>query len=206
VGLFENTLLIITSDHGENFGDHGLASHQFCLYDSLMHVPLIISYPKLIPSERRISSLVSHIDILPTILDLLNIKAYPHGIQGKSLSPFENRKIHNFVCAECGESVLSRLEASSLRSKLKVYDKGSKCLRTESYKYIISADQKEELYDLHNDPLETINIAMEYPDKAKYFKEQLENAIDISFFGPKEIPLTKERDDILKRLQSMGYI
>lgn len=205
-GIFENTLLIITADHGENFGEHGLASHQFCLYDSLIHVPLIMVYPKAIPRGKKISSLVSLIDIFPTILDLLNIKGHRHDIQGKSLFPFEDRKIHDFVCAECGESVRSRLTGSTLRSRLKQYDKGYKCLRTESYKYIISADQKEQLYDIRKDPLEEKNIAGKYPDKTKYFKKQLENTIDISFFGPKEFPAEKEREEILKRLQSLGYI
>ena len=204
-GIFENTLLVITSDHGENFGEHGLASHQFCLYDSLIHVPLIMVYPDIIPRGRRISNMVSHLDIFPTILNLLNIKGYRNDIQGKSLFPFNDRKIHDFICAECGESVRSRLEVS-LRSKLKAYDKGYKCLRTKSYKYIISADQKEELYNVKKDPLEKVNIAEKYPDQTKYFKKQLENTIDISFFGPKEFPATKDREEILKRLQSLGYI
>ena len=205
-GIFENTLLIITSDHGENFGEHGLASHQFCLYDSLIHVPLIMVYPNVIPRGTKISNLASHIDIFPTILDLLSIKEYRHGVQGKSLFPFEDRKIHDFICAECGESVRSRLVGSTLSPKLKAYDQGYKCLRTEQYKYIISADQKEELYNIEKDPLEKVNITGKYPDKTKYFKKQLENTIDISFFGPKEFPATKEREEIIKRLRSLGYI
>jgi len=205
--ILENTLLIITSDHGENFGEHGLASHQFCLYDTLIHVPLIMVYPDVIPRGRKISSLVSHIDIFPTILNLLNIKGYRHDIQGKSLFPFKDRKIHDFVCAECGESVTSRLVGTWKKygHKLKPYDKGSKCLRTEDYKYILSADQNEELYDIQKDPLEKVNIANEHPDKTKCFRKQLENAIDISFFGPREFA-KQEREKILNKLQALGYI
>lgn len=209
-GIFKDTLWIITSDHGENFGERGLASHQFCLYDSLIHVPLVMVYPKAIPRGKRIPSLVSLIDVFPTVLDLLNINGYRHNIQGKSLFPFEDRKIHDFVCAECGESVRSRLVGpwtnESLRPKLKAYDKGYKCLRTKSHKYIISADHKEELYDVKRDPSEKVNIAGKYPDKTKCFKTQLANTIDISFFGPKEFPQKEEREEILKRLQSLGYI
>lgn len=203
---FEDTVLIITSDHGENFGEHGRASHQFCLYDSLIHVPLIMVYPDAIPMGKRISNLVSHIDLFPTLLDLSNIKGHRKGIQGKSLLPFKDRKIHNFICAECGESVRSRLVESPLRPKLKVYDKGHKCLRTDSYKYIISADQKEELYNIKNDPSEEVNIAGKNPDKTKHFKKQLERTIDISFFGPGEFPATKDREEIMKRLESLGYL
>jgi len=167
-------------------------------------------YPEVIPKGMRISSLVSTIDIFPTILDVLNTKEYHDDIQGKSLFPFEDRKVHDFICAECGESVTSiptnSVRFQQLRPKLKLYDKGSKCLRTKSYKFIVSADQKEELYDAQKDPLEKVNIADKYPDKVKYFRKQLENAIDISFFGPKEFPVGKEREEILKRLQSLGYI
>ncbi len=208
-GIFENTLLIILSDHGDNFGEHGLAGHQFCLYDSLLHVPLIMVYPNVIPSGRRISSLVSTIDIFPTILDILNIKGYRNDIQGRSLFPFKNRRIHDFIYAECGESVTSiptdSIQFKRLRPKLKTYDKGSKCLRTESYKYILSADQNEELYDIQKDPFEKVNIANRHPDKTKYFRKQLENAIDTSFFGPREFP-EKNREEILNRLQALGYV
>lgn len=208
--LFDNTLLIITSDHGENFGEHGLASHQFCLYDSLLHVPLVMVHPNIIPKGRKISSLVSTIDILPTILDILNIAKYNNDIQGKSLFPFNDQKIHDYICAECGESVTNIptdwVQFKRLRPKLKTYDKGSKCLRTESYKYILSSDQKEELYNVYEDPLEETNIANKYPEKVKCFRKQLENTIDISFFGPKEFPARKESKEIVSRLQALGYI
>jgi len=168
-------------------------------------------YPNVIPKGRRISSLVSTIDIFPTILDILNIEGYENNIQGKSLFPFKDQKIHDFICAECGESITNIPTdwvqfIQQLRPKLETYDKGSKCLRTESHKYIISSDQKEELYDIQKDPLEKINIAGEYPEKIKLFRKQLENTIDISFFGPKEVPLRKEGKEIANRLQALGYI
>lgn len=209
-GLFDNTLLIITSDHGENFGEHGLASHQFCLYDSLLHVPLIMVYHNIIPKGRRISTLVSTVDIFPTILDILNIVGYKNDIQGRSLFPFKDQKIHDHICAECGESVTNIptdwVQFQQLRPKLRTHDKGSKCLRTESYKYILSSDQKEELYNIQEDPLEETNIACKYPEKLEYFRKQLENTIDISFFGPKEFPSRKESKEIVSRLQALGYI
>jgi len=72
LGLKENTLIIITSDHGEEFGEiEGRVGHQLSLSDSLLHVPLVIRYPALLPAGRRISSLASSLDIFPTILDIL---------------------------------------------------------------------------------------------------------------------------------------
>lgn len=209
-GIFENTLLIILSDHGDNFGEHGLAGHQFCLYDSLLHVPLIMVYPDVVPDGRRISSLVSLIDIFPTILGIASIKTHHNHIQGVSLYPFENRRFHDFICAECGESMTDvetdDMQFEQLRPKLKVYDKGSKCLRTESYKYILSADQNEELYDIQNDPFEKVNIASKHSDKIRFFKEQLKKTIDISFFGPREIYFKEDKKEMLRKLRDLGYI
>jgi len=209
-GIFDNTLLIITSDHGENFGEHGLASHQFCLYDSLLHVPLIMINPNVIPEGERVSNLVSTIDIFPTILDILNIEEYRNDVQGESLSPFKDQKFHDFVCAECGESVTNIptdwVEFQRLRPKLKPYDKGSKCLRTDSYKYILSQNGKEELYDIQKDSLEEVNIANKHPEKVGYFRKLLENTVDISFFGPKDFPKGEKGKEITNRLRALGYI
>lgn len=209
-GELDNTLLIITSDHGENFGEHGLASHQFCLYDSLLHVPLIMVYPDIIPKGRKISSLVSTVDIFPSILDILNIEGFQNNIQGKSLFPFENRKIHDFICAECGESVTNipsnSISFRKLRPKLKPYDKGSKCVRTESHKYILSADGREELYDIRVDPAESVNIASKHPDKVKHLRKLLEDTLDISYFGPRDLVKGVKGNEIVDRLQALGYI
>ncbi len=210
--MFDNTMLIITSDHGENFGEHGLASHHFCLYDTLIHVPLIVTCPDLISKPRRIKNLASLVDIFPTILTVLGIKCRKNDMQGKSLYPFKDQEIHDFICAECGKSVVSTTvhrkigPFESFRDKVKYLDKGFKCLRTKFYKYIISSDQREELYDLLNDPSEEVDISLEHPEKIEHFKRQLEETVDISFFGPEDFPHRKERREMLERLRKLGYI
>jgi len=206
--MFDDTFLIITSDHGENFGEHGLAIHPLGLYDNILQVPLIMSCPSLIPEEKRISSLVSTIDIFPTALDVASIKS-GIAIQGKSLFPFENRKIHDFVCAEYGglhKGGFAGLKAWKIspttRNKLRRIDKGCKCIRTITHKYIWSP-QKEELYNLLNDPSEQEDISHKYPEKVKYLRRQLQNTVDISYFGPKEF---EEKQEMLNRLRALGYI
>ncbi|MCP4770472.1 MAG: sulfatase [Planctomycetes bacterium] len=72
MGVKEDTLIIITADHGEEFGEiDGRIGHQLSLSDYLLHVPLIMRYPAQIPSNRRVESLASTIDIFPTVLDIL---------------------------------------------------------------------------------------------------------------------------------------
>ena len=208
--MFDNTLLIITSDHGENFGDHGLAVHPLCVYDSLLHVPLIVSYPDLIPEGKRIANLVSTVDIFPTVMDVSNIK-FENGLQGKSLYPFENRKIHDFICAEYGGLFMRGLggwkgkRPSGFKNKLEVIDKGRKCIRTMNYKYTLT-NGKEELYNVRDDPSELANIVTEYSKMAKSLRKQLEKTVDISYFGPAEFPQANEKDrEMLKRLKALGY-
>lgn len=64
----DNTLIILTADHGENLGDHHLIDHQWCVYDTLSHVPLIVRYPSRIPPGRS-KQLVQSVDLLPTVID-----------------------------------------------------------------------------------------------------------------------------------------
>ena len=72
-GLADRTLLVIAADHGESLGDHGEQSHGILLYESTLHVPLIIRAPKF--PARRVSSLVRLVDVMPTVLDLVGAPA-----------------------------------------------------------------------------------------------------------------------------------
>src|SRR5262249_3466064 len=67
--LLENTLIVVTSDHGEQFGEHGLFDHANSLYRPLLHVPLVISYPPRVPASIRISHPVTLVNLPSTILD-----------------------------------------------------------------------------------------------------------------------------------------
>jgi len=190
---FDNTFLIITSDHGESFGEHGLTRHAGGLYDNLIHVPLIMTYPDVIPKRKKIKSIVSIIDIFSTILEFSNIRIPELEIQSKSLYPFEERMFHDFVCAECGRREF----------RPGYLERGFKCLRTASYKYILSHDGKEELYNLKSDPLEQIDLSQEYPEKRAHLRKQLERILDISYFGPH---LTIRNERMLNRLKALGYL
>jgi arylsulfatase A-like enzyme/Tfp pilus assembly protein PilF len=87
--LLAETLVILTGDHGESLGDHGEKTHGFMAYNSTLWIPLIIRVPGGQP--RRIQQNVSHIDIFPTVCDLLSLKP-PAGLQGASLVPLMRGK------------------------------------------------------------------------------------------------------------------
>ncbi len=83
--LSQNTLVIVTADHGEGFMEHGKFLHGNSLYEELVHVPLIMRLPNVLPQGLRVSGNVSHVDLMPTVLGLLGIPK-PSTLQGADLS------------------------------------------------------------------------------------------------------------------------
>ncbi len=85
-GLWEESLIIVLSDHGEEFYDHGRLNHGHSLYDELIRVPLLIRFPHGAHGGRRIRAQVEMIDVLPTVLESLG-QPIPEGLDGTSLMP-----------------------------------------------------------------------------------------------------------------------
>ena len=90
IGVLDNTLVIVASDHGEEFWEHGLGAHGHSLYSELIRVVLMFWNPKLVPHPRRVAETVQLIDIMPTVLDLLGLKA-ADPVEGRSLVSLLNR-------------------------------------------------------------------------------------------------------------------
>jgi len=160
-GILDQTLIILTADHGESFTEHGLVFTHLGLYDVTIHVPLIMRHP-IFPRNRRIKGFIQHFDVLPTVLDLLGVKYEDYdGKSAMSLIHGETDQLHSAVYAE--EAQFDRKSA----------------IRTNNYKYIHALSRsyrrgpREELYDLRKDPDETRNVAKEKPERAKMLKEKL---------------------------------
>jgi len=156
MGILHETLIIITSDHGEEFFEHGVFGHTHQhLYDELLRVPLIIYAPE-IDENSVIEEQVELLSIAPTIVDILGLKRELDNFMGMSLLPIIKGE------GEGSKSVIS--EAS--RSKISY--------RTPEWKFILNKETKEyELYNLHTDPNERENIAEREKDKVKEFKKRI---------------------------------
>jgi len=101
IGLYENSIIIVMGEHGEQFYEHGHTSHHG-LFEELIHIPLAVLIPAAKAKGRTVDSLVSQVDILPTILDCLEIST-PEQCQGTSLKPLIDDKVdavRDFVYAE----------------------------------------------------------------------------------------------------------
>lgn len=202
-GILDSTAVLVTSDHGENLGDHQLASHVFCLYDTLLHVPLVIRFPKYPSTKRRISSLVSTVDILPTLLAIPDIQSKVD-VDGETLIPFQERKYHKYVFGEYGPPIpqIKTMKRLCPNADSGIYNRGLKCVRSTEFKYIIASDGEEELYDLKSDSMESKNIVKEISENKR---KELKSAISQELKG--HVPGKKPgiSDEIRKRLQELGY-
>jgi choline-sulfatase len=85
LGLWDDTLFVVTSDHGEEFNDHGSWGHGHSTYQEMLHVPLLFRQPGVVPSGARVSTVVSTIDIVPTVLELSGVPPMPPA-EGTSLA------------------------------------------------------------------------------------------------------------------------
>lgn len=141
-GLRENTIVIVTSDHGEHFGEHGMYTHGNSVYTPVTHVPLVISGSERVPAGLRQEQAVSLRALAATVLDLVQPGA-PHGFPGLSLASA-------WRASESGSSdtVLAEYEDEDLRS---VVD--------GPLHYVFPARGAAELYDLDTDLMETTNLA-----------------------------------------------
>ncbi len=142
-GVLKNTIVIITADHGEEFGENGLYGHFLSLHRAEIDVPLLIVHPTLVPGGRRVAPPVSLRNLPATVVDLL-------GLGGRS--PFPGRSLARFWQAPDGtpndEPVLSELSTLSLRGLLS----GTRF-------YIHHGDGIEQLFDQKDDPWESRDLA-----------------------------------------------
>ena len=176
LNIMDNTVLIITSDHGENFGEHHLMSHTLCVYDTLIHVPLIIRYPKSFEAGLRVNEQVQLTDIFPTILDIVGINwDGEEELQGYSLLRDREKRPLKFAIAEFAFSFNPCQIMLNRNSKFDIssYVRRLKTVRTDEYKYIWASDGQDELYNIRLDPAELENIIEAEPGKAEELKALL---------------------------------
>lgn len=211
--LLDRTLLIITSDHGENLGEHGLMSHAYSLHDTLIRVPLIIRYPECFAAGQRVAHQVQLTDILPTVLDVAQIQApqVRAEFQGESLlAPPPDPETARHAYAELlaphpSMRTINRRNNVPEDTPRPAYDHALRCLRSLTHKLIWASDGQHALYDLQADPHETTNRFATEPKLASELMDILEA------WQPPHGELLQESPPALdpalhQRLRDLGYI
>jgi arylsulfatase A-like enzyme len=204
-GLYDDMLIIVTSDHGEAFGErHGDITeyrHGQHLYDTTQHVPLIIKLPGAKAAGKRIKDIVQLIDLAPTLLDYLDA-SLPGSFQGTSLLDLLNGRRRSEpgvayaermdLVAFAGESYQQRPRQRRLMS-----------MRTPDIKYICNVSgQRQELYDVVSDPAETVNLYRDGLELAEACYKNVRNVLGDSG----ETGVTDLDPRVLEQLKSLGYI
>ena len=192
----ENLLLVITSDHGEEFGEHGQQLHTQ-LYDEVMHVPLLLRWPGHVPAGRRIAQPVSLVDIPPTILELAGVKRF-RTQDGSSLVPLLRANSWGVREAVFGEAVTSRKRTFVARSAT------HKCMLEEGL-------QESVCFDLISDPEEKTGFAWNRNESTRTLHDAL-----LTYRGGKpeagQEPLTDAKDSTEidpkreQKLRALGYV
>jgi arylsulfatase A-like enzyme len=194
-GLYDNTLIVITSDHGEEFGEHGFLSHNLgFVYETNLHVPLLVKYPLQMEAKRS-DVLVNQVDILPTVLESADIPP-PASLQGRSLARRQS-----------GESsvVFALSEApSSAHGNPKL--RGSRqAVLEDSQKLIVWTNGPPELYDLALDPGERHNLYQPDDPRAADLSKRLTAWIS-SMPRPVQRNSHNLDKETIEKLKSLGYV
>jgi arylsulfatase A-like enzyme len=176
-GLLENTLVIITSDHGEEFHEHGVMAHGWSTYLKALHVPLMIAFPSRVPSGKSVSEPVTLRDLPATVLDLLNLSDQSK-LPGSSLVRYWDSSRDSAGVAR--SPLLSELGLQT-RDVPEQYPilrgKGSlDSLIVDRYHYIKSGDGREELYDWQSDPSEKTDLVRS--DVAQRTMEEMRKTLE----------------------------
>ena len=190
--LLEKTVIVIVGDHGESLGEHGESTHGFFVYESVLHVPLLIRAPYDSLRGRRVADVVRSVDVMPTALDLLGVPLADK-VDGQSVVPLMTGAVRELGLTAYAEAVYPR------------YHYGWSELRTvtsERFKYIDAP--RPELYDLVQDPHETRNLYGERRVLADRLASVL-NTVDAGAVAD-AAPAVDVDPDARARLAALGYV
>ncbi|ELZ03350.1 putative sulfatase [Natrialba aegyptia DSM 13077] len=208
--LLEETMIVITGDHGENIGDHGLMDHQYCLYDTLLHVPLLIRYPEQFPAGNTCDELVELKDIYPTLLEIVKNEAIEnssHSVRGLQELMTEGGKEYIFSEYMKPQPSMNALKTRTghLPTDIRKYDRTLHAIRDTDWKFIKGSDGSSELYNISSDPFEQCEISNEYPEKVDELTLVLDKQLGL-FDNVSESPTVDMSSSTQERLEDLGYL
>jgi arylsulfatase A-like enzyme len=212
-GTLDDTLVIVTADHGEELGDHGVWEHNH-MYETNLRVPLVVAWPKKLPRGARVGAMVESVDLVPSVCDLLGLKP-----------PFEDRKDaqgRNYGALD-GKSwwPLVRGDVKSLREFSFAENGLEMSVQDEQWKLIVPAVPLEKetlaslklnkivkprLFHLASDPGETRDVIEDEPAQAERLLVPLKDW-DARMPIPRSdiVQSALDREQARRRLRELGY-
>lgn len=203
-GLWENTVLIVTSDHGENLGEHDLVSHQFSVHESLLAVPLVVRAPGRLAAGRRDDPVMLS-DLFATILDLA-------GLDAPAPTPFSRSLLEEAFTpdrpllaeyARPGANLLDVLTGMNPQVDRDRLDRAMRTLRLGDLRLTVDDAGNRELHDMAIDPGQEHDLAMERPDDTAALAALLEQLLAGAEMREGEVTVDEETR---RKLRSLGYV
>jgi len=177
-GLLDNTLVFLVSDHGDENAEHNLLDHQMCVYNTLIHIPMIAWCPGRLPAGLVVEKNAQMLDIFPTVLDMAGLHAVREKLELPGMNLFtevahqtderlivSEHGVPKIILDNMGQKVDPEVSAPYLRLL--------KCAIEGNWKYIWGSDGREELYDMAKDPIEQNDLSKRNRAKAKSLKRKL---------------------------------
>ena len=227
VGGLDNTVIIVTSDHGENIGDHGLMDHQYCVYDSLARVPLLIHHPDHFPPGAD-PTLVQHTDLFPTLLDLTGSpdlqgdrESLSRASRGSAPLPGQSLRTTHHATPNSQSEIRNPKSITQYTAPHRHrfarrhpdFDPASRGL-DRTFDAIVQGDFKlirsnrgdVELFNLLDDPGEAVDIAATDPDTVSDLSASLDRWLDAHPPGGVAPPSADLDDGLVEHLRGLGYL
>ena len=212
-GVWESTLLIVLSDHGENLGEHGLLNHQYCVYETLVRIPLIVHYPELFPPGSQEPNPVQISDIFPTVLSAAGADPGSFPSQGHSLLPGTPSPDRVVLCEYYRHPGLAGSEDGPARHSsgktVQDWAQRFKAVVAGDLKFIRASKGGEELYDLEKDPWEETDLVEDpaFAPARDKMAALLEQRLDeCRAFGEASFEKEEMDEETKSSLKALGYL
>lgn len=192
-GIWNDAMIVLTADHGEALYEHGYWDHGFSVYDTDLHVPLILRRPGVLPAGKRIPDIVRLIDVQNTLCDQFGITP-PANTQGRALSPL-------FTKGGKWDPVSAYAEGVKIGPE-------QRAMYAAGWKLLLHTDtDKMELYHFVRDPGEQTDLATKYPRLVEQMRTMLDDQLTrnqrrAAGLELEKAPLTDEK---IKQIRSLGY-
>lgn len=222
----ENTMLILTSDHGEGLNNHDFVGHSLVAYDDLIRVPLILRYPRLYPAGKRVTRPISARRIFHSVLEAAGVDTVSEDKETADRAPIDVKGLSlrraleetdseggiAFTEAYVPDTLIALMEAQDPEA-IETYRcrQMRRAVYRSDYKLITVGDRPDELFDLSRDPGELVNLISEKPNLAAELESILEDFVrDAEARTPdnwRENRVRLEEDrELTERLKGLGYL
>ena len=186
-GRYDDTMIVLTADHGEGFWEHGFISHSNVPFDELVHIPLLVKMPGSDGAGRRVDDMVGLIDLAPTLIEFAG-GTPPASMDGESFLP---------LLTDADASLEERWRFLEYREIVGV--------RTERWKYIDRPYADDLLFDMLADPGELTNLLETHPDVVHELHAAVKVARDIRAGSDPAARVTLDEETV-EALQALGYL